>query len=138
MNQQKLEDEWSRQQRACAAAAKESADRGEHNYRRIYAAVAAAPMPALPRHMARRVLQRLVDAEEHAEFEQWLLRILTAGLGIAAALCVVRVPVLTWATIAQATGNFPWSLLLASAGAILAARVMDGFFDALTNRLRKL
>lgn len=87
MNPIERHPEWTAQQAALEPGTG-PATPAARDYRRIHAAIAAAPMPVLPDDFASRVLARIEDLAESAGFEHRLLNVLVAIMGIGALVFV--------------------------------------------------
>ena len=87
MNPIERHPDWAAQQAALDPLT-ELANPAARDYRRIHAAIAAAPMPVLPDDLASRVLARIEDLAESAGFEHRLLNVLVAIMGIGALVFV--------------------------------------------------
>lgn len=119
MNPIERHPEWLAQQ-AALDATRTPANAAERDYRRIHAAIVAAPMPPMPADFAARVLARIEDLADTAGFEHRLLNIL---VGIMAIGTLVFVGPSLGAVLAPFQGlvDTPWPMMaLASVLAIAA------------------
>lgn len=57
-------------------------DARSRDYQRIYAAVAAAPLPALPADLAQRILTQVENLAETARTERWMTTILLVVMAV--------------------------------------------------------
>ncbi len=104
--------EWAAQQ-AALRAVNDGAEGAERDYRKIYAGIAAAPMPTLPADFAVRVLARIDDLAESATTERWLLWLLGLAMVVGSVLFAGPELVDAFAPITHRIES-PWPMMAAA------------------------
>ena len=128
MNTREREYEERRQAEAEAAERAQlppGADPAVNEYRLVLRALRQPPVDGLPGDFAARIARRVLYAEEHGSFEEWMVTALM--LAMAAGALFYLKPVLAQLVAASHVSlpSLPWPLLFAAAFAVCAAWAVE-------------